>query len=71
MKYKHQLVLKGSSLDVGLGPGVIFEKPLDISQPTAEMLKSNDPKIIWANIESNVALILEHVEVRLVHQKED
>lgn len=71
MKYKHQLVLKDSSLDVGFGPGVIFEKLLDISQPTAEMLKSNDPKIVWANIECNVALILEHIEVRLVCQKEN
>lgn len=65
-KYKHQIVLKDSSIDYGLGPGVVFERELDISPSTIEMIQSNNPNIVWANIESDVALMLEHLEVRLI-----
>lgn len=66
MKYKHQIILKGSDVNIGFGPGIVFEKPLEISPATMELIKSNNPNIMWATIESNVALMLEHLEVRLI-----
>jgi len=71
MKFKHQLVLKNSQLDIGFGPGVVFERELNISESTLKLIKSNDPKIVWASLESNVALLMEHIEVKLVQSDKE
>lgn len=71
MKFKHQLVLKNSNIDVGLGPGVVYERELNISESTLKMINTNDPKIVWATLESNVALLMEQIEVKLVCDEEE
>ena len=64
MKYKHQIVLKNSKLDIGFGSGVLFEKELDLSDSTRELLESNDV----VNAACDVNFLLEHVEVKMIKE---
>lgn len=65
-KYKHQIVLKNSKLDIGLGPGVIFEKPLELSARTEKLLSANNSSIVFAKTDCDVMFLTDHVEVRMV-----
>lgn len=66
IKYKHQIVLKNSKLDIGLGPGVVFEKPLELSERTEKLLNANVSSIVFAKTDCDMMFLTKHVEVRMV-----
>lgn len=67
MKFKHQLILKGCEKDLlGLGPGILTEVELDISNRTCDLLNQNSPTILFAKHECDVMLIMEHICVKMV-----
>lgn len=68
MKYRHQIVLKNSKLDIGLGPGVVFEKQLDLSEHTLHLLNKGHPAITFAKTDCDMMYLLDHVEVRMVKE---
>lgn len=65
-KYKHQLVLKGSTLNIGMGSGVLVEKELFLSEEATRLIKQNHPSIMFTRIECDTMLINENIEVRIV-----
>jgi hypothetical protein len=67
-KYKHQLVLKNSTLDIGFGPGVLFEKDLELSSRTLELLNKQSAGVMFAKIDCDTQFLMEHVEVRMVKE---
>jgi hypothetical protein len=69
-KYKHQIVLKDSKLDIGFGPGVLFERDLELSQRTLELLHKQSAGVMFAKIDCDTQFLMEHVEVRMVKDRE-
>lgn len=65
-KYKHQLILKGSTLDIGMGCGVLVEKELFLSEEALRLIKQNHPSIMFTRIECDTMFISENIEVRMV-----
>ena len=66
VKYKHQIILKGSNVDVGYGPGVLIEEDRQLSEKTERLLGLNSPSILFAKTDCDIMFMMEHVEVKLV-----
>jgi len=66
VKYKHQIVLKGSNVDVGHGPGVLVEEERELSEQTIRLLRLNSPSILFAKTDCDVMFMMEHIEVKMV-----
>lgn len=66
VKYKHQIILRGSDVDIGYGPGVLVEAERRLSAQTGRLIELNSPSILFAKTDCDMMFLMDHVEVKLV-----